>query len=94
MARVARQKAREILDILEQADPDARIYLNFGSPLELLLATIMAAQCTDEKVTFTTCCLKRLDREGDPGGVSYQLGPRGGLVQGFDFQYSDRGVLF
>ena len=31
--------------------------------------------------TFTTCCLKTLDREGDPREVSYQLGPRGGLVQ-------------
>jgi len=43
---------------------------------------------------FTTCCLKTLDRLGDPGGVSYQLGPRGGLVQAFDFQYSQQGALF
>ena len=50
MGKAAREKARKILDILEQAHPDARIYLNFGSPLELLLATIMAAQCTDERV--------------------------------------------
>jgi len=44
--------------------------------------------------TFTTCCLKTLDRQGDPRGVSYQLGPRGGLVQAFDFQYSEQGALF
>ncbi len=44
------QKARRILDVLERTHPDARIYLNFESPLQLLVATILAAQCTDEKV--------------------------------------------
>lgn len=46
----APRKTRRILDILERTHPDARIYLNFEGPLQLLIATIMAAQCTDEKV--------------------------------------------
>lgn len=45
-----RTRARRILDILEKTHPDARIYLNFETPLQLLIATILAAQCTDEKV--------------------------------------------
>ncbi len=36
--------------MLERTHPDARIYLNFESPLQLLVVTILAAQCTDEKV--------------------------------------------
>jgi len=54
MAKAAPEKAKEILDILEQTHPDARIYLDFESPLQLLLATILAAQCTDERVNQVT----------------------------------------
>lgn len=42
---------------------------------------------------FTTACLKTLSQYGSPQGNSFQLGPRGGLVQGFDFQYAREGVL-
>jgi hypothetical protein len=42
---------------------------------------------------FTTTCLKTLEQYGSPQGVSYQLGPRGGLLQAFDFQYSEHGAL-
>lgn len=42
---------------------------------------------------FTTTCLKTLDQYGSPQGVSYQLAPRGGLIQTFDFQYSTAGAL-
>jgi len=49
--------ARKVLDRLEKAHPDARIYLDFRSPLELLVATILAAQCTDEKVNQVTPAL-------------------------------------
>ena len=43
---------------------------------------------------FTTTCLKTLEQYGSPQGVSYQLAPRGGLIQGFDFQHSKDGALF
>lgn len=42
---------------------------------------------------FTTACLRTLDGYGSPQGNSFQLGPRGGLLQGFDFQYADAGAL-
>jgi hypothetical protein len=42
---------------------------------------------------FTTTCLKTLASYGSPQGVSFQLAPRGGLLQGFDFQYGRAGAL-
>ncbi len=42
---------------------------------------------------FTTTCLKTLQQYGSPQGVSFQLAPRGGLLQGFDFQYGNAGAL-
>jgi endonuclease III len=49
-----RARARKILQALERAYPDARIALNFRSPFELLVATILSAQCTDERVNMVT----------------------------------------
>lgn len=43
---------------------------------------------------FTTACLRTLDAYGKPQGNSFQLGPRAGLIQGYDFQYTDAGALF
>jgi endonuclease-3 len=42
---------------LEKAYPDARVALNFSNPLECLIATILSAQCTDEKVNEVTATL-------------------------------------
>ena len=42
---------------------------------------------------FTTHCLKKLHCYGSPQGSSFQLAPRGGLLQTFDFQYAKPGVL-
>src|SRR5262245_39366181 len=51
----ARQaRARKILDALERAYPDAKIALDFKTPLQLLIATILSAQCTDERVNMVT----------------------------------------
>src|SRR5215475_7467699 len=49
-----RARARAILRRLERAYPDTRIALDFTTPLELLVATILAAQCTDERVNQVT----------------------------------------
>lgn len=46
-----------ILDRLEKAYPTAHLELDFTSPLELLIATIMAAQCTDKLVNQVTAKL-------------------------------------
>jgi endonuclease-3 len=54
-----RARARRILAILEAAYPDARIALHFTTPLELIVATILSAQCTDERVNQVTPALFR-----------------------------------
>ena len=48
------RKAARILDALEKAHPDARVYLDFDGPFQLLIATILSAQCTDDKVNEIT----------------------------------------
>jgi endonuclease-3 len=52
----AKKSARilEIVDVLERTYPDAHCELNFRSPLELLMATILSAQCTDIRVNQVT----------------------------------------
>lgn len=52
-----RARARTIIRALKKAYPDAKIALNFGNPLELLVATILSAQCTDERVNLVTPAL-------------------------------------
>ena len=49
-------KARvlRIISLLEKEFPDAKIILNYSNPLELLVATILSAQCTDERVNLVT----------------------------------------
>ncbi len=48
------QRLPKILAALERAYPDAACTLNFSSPLELLVATILSAQCTDVLVNKVT----------------------------------------
>jgi endonuclease-3 len=55
-------RARKIIAFLERAYPDAKIALNFTTPLELLVATILSAQCTDERVNIVTPALFRTYR--------------------------------
>jgi endonuclease-3 len=50
----AKRHARRIVNRLRKAYPDARCALNFSSPLELLIATILSAQCTDVRVNLVT----------------------------------------
>jgi endonuclease-3 len=52
-----RARARRIIRALTKAYPDAKIALDFGNPLELLVATILSAQCTDERVNQVTPAL-------------------------------------
>jgi endonuclease-3 len=51
------QRAPEIVRRLSEAYPDAKVALNFSNPLECLVATILSAQCTDEKVNEVTATL-------------------------------------
>lgn len=47
-------EAAEVIRRLEAEYPDARIALNYSNPLELLVATVLSAQCTDEMVNKVT----------------------------------------
>lgn len=49
-----KQRALKILSVLRKIYPDAKCALNFGSPFELLVATILSAQCTDQRVNIVT----------------------------------------
>ena len=53
------QRAQEINRRLKKAYPKAHCALNHSSPLELLIATILSAQCTDERVNRVTASLFR-----------------------------------
>jgi len=44
----------KIIELLEKEHPEAKIALHYTSPLELLVATILSAQCTDERVNIVT----------------------------------------
>lgn len=48
------ERVRKIIARLKHAYPDAKLALAFRSPFELLIALILAAQCTDEKVNEVT----------------------------------------
>lgn len=50
----ARTRSVEIMSRLRKAYPKARCTLDYRNPLELLIATILAAQCTDERVNIVT----------------------------------------
>jgi endonuclease-3 len=56
-AKLAR--TAELIGRLRQAYPDAHCELNFSNPLELLIATILSAQCTDKQVNLVTAELFR-----------------------------------
>jgi endonuclease-3 len=49
-----RDRVRTILPILKKAYPDAKCSLDHSNALELLVATILSAQCTDERVNIVT----------------------------------------
>ena len=54
-ARLAR--AEQIIAGLRKTYPDAHCELNYGNPLQLLIATILSAQCTDKQVNLVTAQL-------------------------------------
>jgi len=44
----------KILSLLKKEYPKAKIALNFNNPLEILVATVLSAQCTDARVNIVT----------------------------------------
>jgi endonuclease III len=67
-AEARRRRALRIARRLARAYPEARTALHFATPFQLLVATILSAQCTDEKVNEVTRTL--FDRFGTPGSLA------------------------
>ncbi|MDI6710952.1 MAG: endonuclease III [Bacillota bacterium] len=78
-----RKRVAEIIDILQREYPGARTALNFNNPLELLVATILSAQCTDARVNEVTADLFRKYRTArdyaaaDPAELENDIRPTG-----------------
>ena len=53
----AKARIGPVMDLLSQHYPDAHCALTFSNPLELLVATILSAQCTDKRVNLVTPAL-------------------------------------
>lgn len=47
-------QGKEIVEILKKQYPDAKCSLDFNTPFEMLVAVMLSAQCTDERVNKTT----------------------------------------
>src|SRR5437870_11151067 len=54
-----KERTAKIIKLLKRAHPDARCALNHSNAFELLVATILSAQCTDERVNIVTADLFR-----------------------------------
>jgi endonuclease III len=50
----ARERVKELIQVWPKVYPNAHTELNFKNPLELLIATILSAQCTDKRVNMVT----------------------------------------
>ncbi|HMD13778.1 MAG TPA: endonuclease III [Bacteroidota bacterium] len=53
-ANSLKQRTKKVIDILLTTYPEAQTALGHSSPLELLIATILSAQCTDQRVNIVT----------------------------------------
>jgi endonuclease III len=60
-----RHRVIRIIDLLEREFSSAKIALSFSNPLELLVATILSAQCTDERVNMVTKSLFKKYRKAE-----------------------------
>ena len=54
---LTKEEIKKVIDILMELYPDAKAELNYSNPFELLIATILSAQCTDVQVNKTTAKL-------------------------------------
>src|SRR5437773_12278596 len=60
-----KQRTRKIIRLLKRTYPDAKCSLNHSNAFELLIATILSAQCTDDRVNIVTADLFRKYRKPD-----------------------------
>ncbi|MGA2517065.1 MAG: endonuclease III [Thermodesulfobacteriota bacterium] len=78
-----RKRVKKIIEILSTAIPDPKIALTFSNPLELLIATVLSAQCTDVRVNQVTADLFKKHRsakdyaESDLAKLEEEIRPTG-----------------
>jgi len=78
-----KRRATRIVRALERAYPDAACALHYDTPFQLLVATILSAQCTDEKVNEVTAVLfrqygnARALADADPAEIEAVVRPTG-----------------
>jgi len=70
-------RVKKIIAGLKKAYPDAHCELNYSNPLELLIATILSAQCTDKRVNLVTAELFKKYRSA----ADYAAAPTAELEQ-------------
>ncbi|MBP2688171.1 MAG: nth [Deltaproteobacteria bacterium] len=68
---------REVLDFLAREYPGARVLLDHRDPFQLLVATVLAAQCTDERVNAVTPSLFR----SWPGPAAFSKASQGEMEE-------------
>src|SRR5882724_9533893 len=77
-------RTRKIIAGLQKAYPTAHCELNFSNPLELLIATILSAQCTDKRVNIVTESLfKKYRSAADFAGADLSELEQGVKTAGF-----------
>lgn len=59
------QRAKKVIELLEKQFPDAKTALNYTNPLEMLVATILSAQTTDQRVNIVTQTLFKKYRKAE-----------------------------
>lgn len=73
------EKIAPVLKILDELYPDAHVTLDFTNPLELVVATVLSAQCTDVKVNqVTPAVFKKY-----PTAAAYAAAPLAELEEAF-----------
>lgn len=75
--RAEAARVKKLLAALQRTYPDAHCELNFSNPLELLIATILSAQCTDKRINQVTATLFQKYRSAS----DYANAPRSELEQ-------------
>jgi len=79
----ARERVTKLIQVWPKVYPDAHTELDFKTPLELLIATILSAQCTDKRVNMVTPALFKKYRsakdyvKAPPGELENAIKPTG-----------------
>jgi len=60
-----KQRVTKVIELLEKQYPDAKTALNYSNPLEILVATMLSAQTTDQRVNIVTQSLFKKYRKAE-----------------------------